>query len=469
MWNLPYFSQRSAPRRYSLAIAFSVVALSLGILLEPIAGPDLGFLVVAMAILMAGRVGGLGPSLAAALLGVIFGWYLLLEPRASFAITKQQDMFGLAAFALATLVMSVLGSQFHRSMRITTLSEERLRLAIETAHIGIGDIDFETQRVVYNQEGYRILGRPVDSIKSIPEVLGILHPDDLERVKAVIAHQTDPAGDGHALDEVRVIRPDGETRWVAFNSQTIFRSTANGRLPVRGISAFMDITERKLDQDRLRALTRELLTAQEAERARIGRELHDDVTQQLMVLGLGIEMARSDQDPASRDNRLRAIHDKLADLTERVRNLSHEYHAGNLEIVSLPMALQSYCREFSQNSGIPTQFSTRDLPASISREISIVMFRSAQEALHNVLKHSGATNVTVLLSGIQLDTGTPGLSLTVIDNGQGFLVEEIRNGSGLGLLSIEERARHVRGSLSLSSVPQEGTRLQVIVPIQEAE
>ncbi len=468
-WKSIRSHQESAVWRYSVAVVLVSIALGARLLLEPLVGPNLRFLFVALAILLAGRFGGLLPSLIAAALSVICAWYFFLDPEFSFALKGPQELLALAVFSSAAILVALLGCQFYDSMKTKTLSEERLRLATETAHVGIADLDLASGQIVYNEEGYRIMCRPAGSIRSISDALGLVHPDDRGRTNSLMAQLMDPAGDGRAHDEIRIVCPDGEIRWVAWNSQAVFRPTASGRLPVRSIGAFMDITDRKLAEDRLRALAGQLLTAQEEERSRIARELHDDVTQRLAVLGMRVDEARRDQDPANHDNRMRALHDDILNVTEHVRNLSHAYHSSDFEITGLPAALESHCREFSEHSGIPTQFSARDLPASIPREVSIVLYRTAQEALHNVLKHSGAKNATVLLAGVQTDDRNPSLSLTVIDDGKGFLIDDVRNGSGLGLLGIEERTRRVNGTLSISSIPGEGTRVQVVVPLPEDE
>jgi PAS domain S-box-containing protein len=272
-----------------------------------------------------------------------------------------------------------------------------------------------------------------------------------------------PMGGNQELD---AIRRDG----TQFSVEVSLGYAPSGEAPV-AIGFVADITvRRELErshrryEERLRALTAQLLTAQEDERRRIARELHDGLTQDLASLGIELGLLRRDS-PEGVASQLAALQHNISDLSEQVRRLAHEFHPGVLEHSGLAAALQTYCEEQTRATGVSIQFSARSLPEEIPKAVSTTVYRIAQEALRNLVKHAQATRADVLLAGTKGEDGVGRLRLSVLDNGQGFLIEDVRDGSGLGLLSIEERARAVMGSLTISSIPGEGTSITVEIPL----
>jgi signal transduction histidine kinase len=218
-------------------------------------------------------------------------------------------------------------------------------------------------------------------------------------------------------------------------------------------------------EERMRALTSQLLTAQEEERRRIARELHDDITQKVVAIGLELHLF-ANNDAANRQ-RMSVLREQVMQLADQVRDLSHTFHPGVLEHAGLAAALTSHCAEVSRQSGIGVDFSARNLPDSIPHAVSVVLYRIAQEALRNLVKHSGATLATVVLARIKDTNGHSRLRLAVMDNGRGFVLDDAQPAQGLGLLSIEERARMVHGAAHISTELGEGTRVEVEVPLAE--
>ena len=156
---------------------------------------------------------------------------------------------------------------------------------------------------------------------------------------------------------------------------------------------------------------------------------------------------------------------QIFQLSDDLRSLSHSLHPSILEYADLPATLEMYCRKFNEQHAIATAFTARDVPAEIPRAVAVALFRIAQESLRNVALHSAASAASVILAG---EDGTD-LSLFIIDNGKGFDAGKIKAGSGLGLLSIEERARNMGASVTIDSTPEAGTRLTVKVPLGETE
>jgi two-component system CheB/CheR fusion protein len=215
----------------------------------------------------------------------------------------------------------------------------------------------------------------------------------------------------------------------------------------------------KRTEEELRSLAGSLFTSHEEERRRVARELHDDVSQQLAMLANDLEQLRQhipDTEGEMR-NRLEALREGAAGLSDELRRISHALHPSMLEDLGLPVALRSLVTEFAEREGMPSNFTHRNVPDTLSPEIAATLYRITQEALRNVAKHAGRTHVRVSLTGTNSS-----LRLNIRDLGEGFDPSETR---GLGLISMEERARLVGGSFRISSALGEGTTVQVQVPL----
>jgi len=214
-------------------------------------------------------------------------------------------------------------------------------------------------------------------------------------------------------------------------------------------------------QDELRALTVSLFTSQEEERRRIARELHDDISQRLAALEInGDQVDKSlPGDASAAKEGMQRIRSGLAKLSEDVRTLSHRIHPSIIEDLGLKAALRTLTEEFGERENMIATFSSEDLPDGIPLEAATALYRITQEALRNVSKHAGQTHTRVSLKGT-----TDGLQLQVADFGHGF---ESRDGrSGLGLVSMEERARQIGATLHVQSKLGEGTRVTISVPLR---
>jgi signal transduction histidine kinase len=216
---------------------------------------------------------------------------------------------------------------------------------------------------------------------------------------------------------------------------------------------------------RIRDLARRLITAQEAERTRIARELHDDVGQQLALLSIELEQL-GDSVQSARADALKRAHDasdRAAGIASSVHDLSHQLHPPKLELIGLVAAIEGLRRELASQHQITIDFSHQGVPAGLPREVALCLFRIAQEGLRNAIKHSSAREVSV-----QLGAAADGLVLIVADKGVGFDISA--NGlAGLGLLSMRERLEPVGGTLTIRSAVGAGTRLEAVVPLERAQ
>ena len=211
-----------------------------------------------------------------------------------------------------------------------------------------------------------------------------------------------------------------------------------------------------------RELARRLTTAQEEERTRIARELHDNIGQSLAILR--IQMLRAGQ-PVSgmigkRHPTIPELCDQLKDLTGRVGRLSHQLHSSELEYVGLAAAIESHCREFSQQYKMVVECSCEDIPKDLDGLLALSILRIVQEALHNCAKHSQAKSIQVAVHGSPSE-----LSLLIADDGVGFDPEGAKLAAGLGLISMRERVYLAGGEFKITSAPGEGTCIAGRIPL----
>jgi signal transduction histidine kinase len=206
---------------------------------------------------------------------------------------------------------------------------------------------------------------------------------------------------------------------------------------------------------RLRDVGGRLLTAQDAENARIARELHDDVSQQLALISIELQLVGNTVHETS-GGRLNEILDHVQGVVATVHRLSHRLHPAKLRLMGLVAAITGLQRDMSRPEFTVT-FTHENVPPVLPPEVTLALFRVVQEALRNAAEHSGASAVSVHL------TAADGLHLTVTDDGEGFDVATAW-GIGLGLISMEERLAQLGGTLAIHSSPGSGTRLEVSVP-----
>jgi signal transduction histidine kinase len=261
-------------------------------------------------------------------------------------------------------------------------------------------------------------------------------------------------GDEERHFEARLVSAEGG------NVLSIVRDVTEAR---RAVDA-LRLGEEKLVQShrQVRALAARLITAQESERRRISLQLHDDLSQNIATLGLSISRLKLKL-PASREQivaELNKLGQHIKDLTSQIRRLSHQLHPAVLEHLGLVAALESLVAEFGDEAQIAVSFSSRMRSVKLPFDMSVCLYRVTLEALRNVSKHSGAGSATVSLA-----EDDDSLTLEVSDPGRGFDIERARLGSGLGLVSAEERVKLVGGNFEVSSKPESGTTLVARIPL----
>jgi signal transduction histidine kinase len=203
-------------------------------------------------------------------------------------------------------------------------------------------------------------------------------------------------------------------------------------------------------------MTRKLIEAQEQERARIGRELHDDITQRLALLSL--KMEEVNENPSKMQSHLAKLQAEMMQISTDVQALSHELHSTKLQYLGLVAATKSWCQELGDRHKVRVDFSS-NLSSNLPFEVGRSLFRVLQEATSNAVKHSGADSV-----GVRLWDDDGEIHLLVHDSGKGFDLNVALQGEGLGLTSMRERVRLLNGNITIESKPGTGTTIHVRVP-----
>lgn len=289
------------------------------------------------------------------------------------------------------------------------------------------------------------------------QLLEKVHPDDRAKFVGAIADLT-PENPKTQI-RYRVLRSDGSIIWLEKNGRAFFDE--HGKM-LRMIGVVADITERKLAGDALSNVSRRLIQAQEQERSRIGRELHDDINQRLALLAIQLEQLQA-KAPDEVRTRIGELRQETTEISTSVQTLSHELHSSKLEYLGLVAGMRIFCKESGERQNVEVDFKSYDVPSSLPPELSLSLFRVLQEALHNAAKHSGIKHVDVQL------WGTSGkVNLTVSDLGLGFNTEATMHGTGLGLTSMRERMRLLGGELSINSEPRRGTTIHARVPFDSS-
>jgi len=283
-----------------------------------------------------------------------------------------------------------------------------------------------------------------------------VHPEDLEAYETAVAEAREKRGPYAA--EFRVVRKDGDPRWISAKGKFYF--TLNGE-PERMLGMATDITERKLAEETLRSLSGQLIKAQEEERSRIAREIHDDYQQRLAMLSIDLEdLVKYVERDSEGSDRLHELWDRVGELGSDLHSLSHRLHSSTLDNLGLVAALRSLCEEFKDYHSIDVNFVEENVPRNIPREVALCLFRITQEALQNVKKHSHADSAEVRAEGQEQK-----IHLSVSDRGTGFEQGAASRQSGIGIRGMEERVRLVGGQFAVRSRPMEGTKIDVWVPI----
>jgi PAS domain S-box-containing protein len=373
---------------------------------------------------------------------------------------------GVPRFMADNVFHGYIGSCFDITERIRAEEERQKFVSLADSSmefIGMCNRDFQLFYV--NAAGLRLVG--LDNFEEACrfKLQDCFFPED----QPFITNEFFPRvlGDGHGKVEIRFRHfKTGEAIWMIYN---VFNICDTHGATVGWATVSVDITERRraelaLQESRqeLRALAGRLINTEEQERKRISRELHDDLNQKLACLAFDADGLR--MMPFSSEDKIReellSLRTRIVELSKDVREISHRLHPSILDDLGLIAALDELSQEFSTRERVEVQFTHEAVPPAIPAEVAACLYRVAQEAIHNVLKHARADYVRMRLSG-----DSRGIHLSIHDTGVGFDSEAGLRRPGLGILSMKERVLLVHGEFSIHSQPGQGTEVRVFVPL----
>ena len=353
-------------------------------------------------------------------------------------------------------------------------SDESLRLAIEAGRMYAYEWDATAKMLVRSPEYVKILGpdEPRILTATMEKIVERIHPDDGSSVARAIA---ECSPEKPTIDVTyRVLVPGKAPIWLKNTGRAFF--DGEGRT-LRLIGMVADVTDQKLSEEalsdttrklveaqekahqQLRQFTPRLIAAQEDEKRRISRELHDDIGQRLALLRSALddlERVLSPDETVGR-SKIRTLGGQLEELVADVHNMSHNLHSSHLDYLGLSVALEVLCRQLAGQYGIAINLTTERLPEVLPDPVPICFYRVAQEALSNAGKHSKSSKIDV---GVFCDGRL--LRMRIRDFGVGF--DSSVRGNGLGLVTMQERLRMVDGVLRFNPVP-EGTEVEAEVKL----
>jgi PAS domain S-box-containing protein len=352
-------------------------------------------------------------------------------------------------------VLAALAEEHEQAAHVVRESEERFRLVANTAPVMIWMAGTDKLCTYFNKPWLDFTGRSIDAERGNGWTEGV-HADDLRKCMDTYTQGFDRHEEIRM--EYRLRRHDGEYRWLLdigvprFNQDHSFAGY---------IGSCIDVTEGKLAEQALTGMSLKLIEAHEQERTRIGRDLHDDIVQRLVLLSIELEGVQQDvpDSVAELGRRIGDLRNQTTQITNDVQMMSHELHSAKLEYLGIVGAMNNFCSEFGERQRLEIDFQSHDLPVILPNETSLSLFRVLQEALRNATKHSGVKRFEVRLWGSAGE-----IHLTVSDLGAGFDVDVAMKRAGLGLTSMRERLRLVGGELSINSQPKCGTTIHACVP-----
>ncbi len=344
-------------------------------------------------------------------------------------------------------------------------SERRYHTLAEVSPVGIFHTDAAGSTTYVNPRWCQISGITYEKAMGNGWFEAV-HPDDRDMLRRnweeATRHQQ------VSVSEYRFVRPNGSTAWVI--GQAIPERDADGAI-VGYVGTTTDITDRKLAEkemeessQKLRQLTTHLLNIREEERKRIGREIHDELGQQLTAIKMDISWIAKKTDPSQEafKTKLQNVIALLDGGNQSIRRILNELRPVILDDYGLLEALRWQAQQFTANTHIPVAMTASESDMKIPEEISTCIFRIFQEALTNITRYAKATQVKV-----SLDIDSDSVLLNIEDNGLGFDTELTKTKKSFGILGMKERVASLNGRFDLSSVPGNGTRISIHIPITQ--
>ena len=330
-------------------------------------------------------------------------------------------------------------------------SEKRMTLAAEAGRLGMWVWESSNVRMWASEKWKSIYGYSPQEDVHFDAMIRRIHPDDRAEIERTIATALK---EKNAFDvQHRLILPNGSVRWISSTGR-VELAGKNGCVRLLGI--VIDITERKEADDAAREVSGKLITAQEDERRRIARDLHDDLNQRLALLSVEADLLGKIDHTPDAQPLISEIASGVRSLSSEVHKISYQLHPAKLEQLGLVAAIRSFCQDMSTHSGVPIEFVHNNVPRDMSQPVALCLYRIVQESTQNMLKHSQATAARVEVTGDGNE-----LQLVISDNGRGCDLAKAEHKQGLGLVGMRERVRLVHGHIAFHTAPGQGMRIQV--------
>jgi PAS domain S-box-containing protein len=341
-------------------------------------------------------------------------------------------------------------------------SEQRSREIVQKSPVAmLIERGGEDRCELINDKFMALFGYTKDDIPSVAEWWPLAYPDEAYRnaVRQQWEARIKDACKGimeFSPMEAKVRCKDGSYRYVQFHFAPLGDSN---------LVSFVDLTARKDAEMELAKVGGRLINAHDEERARIARELHDDICQRMALLVLGLdELEHSPVDmPAGVRSRASELRERTSEVLNDLQSMSRELHSAKLELLGIAAAVRGFCKKFGQERNVEIDCQIHDLPASLGADRSLCLFRVLQEALNNAAKHSGVRQFEVRLWGTPRE-----IHLTIGDSGFGFDMDAPKKAQGLGLISMQERTTLLDGAFSIKSQPGLGTTIHVCLLIDKS-
>lgn len=343
------------------------------------------------------------------------------------------------------------------------LSEGRLAGILDIAEDAIIVIEHDRSIVLFNQGAVKLFGYDPDEVlgqsinRLLPDRFRVDHAHSIE----TFALALEPARLLARRQEVFGLKKDG----TEFPAEASISKLAIGDKTTFTV-ILRDISDRLRSEWQLQSLTSQLMMAQEEERRRIARELHDDINQRLALLA--IDMGNMESVPAAMSEQARetvqSLAQRLATISDDVRRMAYQFYSSILDDLGLPAALTHMTKEWSASTGIKMVIVQEEIVDPLPRVIALCLYRIAQESLANIRKHANASRVE-----LELTCDGQEVTLSIHDSGVGFDLAEVQaHHLGLGLVNMRERVRSVQGRLDIRSEPGQGTHITVQIPLPGA-
>ncbi|HEX7684283.1 MAG TPA: PAS domain-containing protein [Trinickia sp.] len=350
-----------------------------------------------------------------------------------------------------------------------TASEERFQLAVSGATAGLWDWNPQTDEIYFSAHFKRIMGYEDSELPNVRQAhFGAIHADDAERVAQSLKSHVEVRTPYDV--EYRVRMKTGEFRWVHSRGQALWNEAG---VAYRMVGWILDITDRKRDEEALRSsreemrrLSAHIQQVREEEKARIARELHDDLGQQLTALKMATSLLEPNGNAlvSVTHDSLKGIYAMIDELVQSVRHIAADLHPVMLDDLGLIPAIDVLIDEFAARYRIRVVRHLDPSSIAFNRKCRIDIFRMVQEALTNVARHSGATEVVV-----DILRAEPHCIVRIVDNGRGAAHNGPKGRHSFGLLGMRERAALLGGEVRISTQPGAGFALTAVLPLASIE